>query len=99
MANRDALRPSYSGNPACEPFTSLTDISFRGYCPRSELPQPSAPCHLGAVTQSPGVPGSTVPNSLINCRPPRRAVTIGPDDTKPARIVRRFDCGLANRPE
>ncbi len=72
----------------------LSNIFFRGYCPRSELSQTLAQCHVGVVTQHPRVHGSVVPSKVYSILAAGRPIVyIGQVDTTPARIIRRFDCG------
>jgi hypothetical protein len=51
-------------------------------------------CHVGLVSQHPSVIGSAVASKLYGILAAGRPVIyIGPAETTPARILRRFDCG------
>ena len=81
--------------PALERFArdhKLSNISLLGaFRSTNEI---LAGCHVGLVTQHPNVAGSAVPSKLYPLLAAGRPVIyVGPEETTPARILKRFDCG------
>ncbi len=73
---------------------NLSNISFRPYSTRADLGESLARCHVGLVTQHASVAGAVVPSKLYGVLAAGRPVLyVGPKNTTPAHILRRFDCG------
>jgi len=88
---------SGSKRPRLEELCSnedLSNVDFRPYCPRSELGHSLSEGHIGLVTQLPKTVGSVVPSKIYGIMAAGRPLLyVGPNESTPARHIRRFDCG------
>jgi colanic acid biosynthesis glycosyl transferase WcaI len=75
-------------------FGSDRLVTIDALCPREELPEALAECHIGVVTQSPETLGCLVPSKFYNLFGTGRPVLfIGPESATPARKIRAAKCG------
>jgi colanic acid biosynthesis glycosyl transferase WcaI len=84
---RDLERVSelFGTDPRCE---------VMALCPRADLPDALADCHIGVVTQSPETIGCLVPSKFYNLREVGRPVLfIGPESATLARKIHSEGCG------
>lgn len=73
---------------------AIDNIEFRPYCTRTCLGQSLGEGHVGLVTQLPQSLGSVVPSKIYGVMAAGRPVLyIGPDESTPARHIRRVHCG------
>lgn len=72
----------------------IDSVQFRGYAPRSQLSESLAESDIGLVTQRETCLGSVVPSKIYGLMAAGRPILfIGPKDSTPAGIIRRFGCG------
>jgi len=72
----------------------LANVSLAPYCPRDEISANLASGDIGLVTQRDSCSGTVVPSKVYGLLAAGRPILyIGPRDSTPAEIIRRFDCG------
>ncbi len=73
---------------------ALTNVEFRAYSTRQSLGESLACGDIGLITQIPVTLGSVVPSKIYGLMAAGRPVLfIGPKESTPAQIIKRFDCG------
>jgi len=74
--------------------SKIESVTFEPYCSRDHLGRRLAEGHLGLITQLPETLGSIVPSKTYGIMAAGRPLLfVGPSESTPARIIRRFDCG------
>jgi len=72
----------------------IQSVSFKPCCDRTEMSQSLGESHLGLVTQLPQTVGSVVPTKFYSIMAAGRPILyIGPEESTPARHIKRFHCG------
>jgi len=72
----------------------VTNTSFAPYCRRDEMSGNLASGDIGLVTQREACLGTVVPSKVYGLLAAGRPILyIGPRESTPAQIIRRFDCG------
>lgn len=72
----------------------IANISFAPYCRRDEMSANLASADIGLVTQREACLGTVVPSKVYALLAAGRPILyIGPRDSTPAAIIRRFGCG------
>ena len=85
--HRDELK-----NRSCA--DGLKNVKFRPYSSRQNLGESLCDGDIGLITQIPETLGSVVPSKIYGLMAAGRPVLfIGPEESTPAQIIRRFDCG------
>jgi glycosyltransferase involved in cell wall biosynthesis len=72
----------------------ISNVTFAGYRPMSEMAESLGGAHVGLVTQCDATLGTVVPSKMYTFMAAGRPVLfIGPEESTAARAVRRFGCG------
>lgn len=74
--------------------SGIANISFAPYCKRDEMSSNLASGDIGLVTQLDSCMGTVVPSKVYGLMAAGRPILyIGPRESTPAEIIRRFGCG------